>query len=348
MDFNRSPRHRYSALILLVSTALIGASSARAQPVSMAGQHITLVVGSPAGGGYDVYARLVGRHLGSMLPGNPSVVVQNMPGAGSLIAANWLANSAPKDGTAIAILPNATLFEPLFGNANAHFDLRKMNWLGSLNGDTPVVAVWSQTSFKNVNDLLAREVLIGASGAASDESRLPRLLNSLLHTRFNVVDGYPGTAGVALAMERGEVQGIVGDGLDSIKATEGNWLREKRIRILLQATLSRDSELSDVPTVLELVSPENRDILALLISRWTFGRLFLAPPGVPAPIIAALQQSFTQMVGDAEFKRDVEQSNLTIQFASAEEVSATLSKFLASPQSVIDRAAVELRKLDPQ
>jgi tripartite-type tricarboxylate transporter receptor subunit TctC len=340
-------RPRTVAMSLFVSFGVIDVASAPAGPVSMAGQRITIVVGSPAGGGYDIYARLVGRHLGSMLPGNPGVVVDDMPGAGSLIAANWLANSAPRDGTAIAILPNPTLFEPLFGDVNAHFDMRKMNWLGSLNGETPVAAVLSKTSFISANDLLQREALIGASGSASDESRLPRLLNSLIHTKFKVVDGYPGTAGVALAMERGEVQGVVGDGLDSIKATKGDWLRDKKIRILLQITLTRDSELPAVPTALELASPENRDVLALLISRFKFGRLFMAPPGVPAPIVSTLQQGFRQMVDDVDFKRDVERSNLTIQFSSAEEVAATQNKFFASPQSVIDRASVELRKLDP-
>ncbi len=336
------------ALVALAGFAMPGSPVAWAQTVSMAGQRIVLVVGSPAGGGYDVYGRLVGRHLGAMLPGNPNVVVENMPGAGSLIAANWLAHSAPKDGTAIAILPNATLFEPLFGNTNAHFDLRMMNWLGSLNSQTPIAAVWSPSPFQTAGDLFNQDVVIGASGAASDEARLPRLLNSLIQTKFRVVDGYPGTAGIALAMERGEVQGIVGDGLDSIKATNGSWLRDRKIRILMQVTASRDSELPDVPAALEFVSPDNHDVLEFLISRFTFGRLFMAPPGAPAPIVAALQQGFRKMVDDKEFRRDVERSNITIKFAGAEEVATTQNRLVASPPQVIERATEELRKTDPR
>jgi tripartite-type tricarboxylate transporter receptor subunit TctC len=326
---------------------LLGVVSGSAQTVSMKGQQITLVVGSPAGGGYDAYGRLVGRHLGAMLPGNPGIVVQNMAGAGSLIAANWLANEAPKDGTAIAILPNATLFEPLFGDSAAHFDPRKMTWLASLNSYTPVAAIWHQTPFTTTSDLFSHDVLIGASGATSDESVIPKLLNALIHTRFNVINGYPGTAGIALALERGEVQGVVGDGLDSIKATKADWLNDKKIRILLQVRSARDAELPDVPTALELAPTENHDVLALLIARWTYGRLFVAPGGVPAPIEAALRDGFTRMLGDPDFRQDAKQSNLAIEYSSAEEMTATLGKVFASPQPVIDRATKELRKLDP-
>ena len=313
----------------------------------MKGQQITIVVGSPAGGGYDAYGRLVGRHLGAMLPGNPSTIVQNMAGAGSLIAANWLANSAPKDGTAIAILPNATLFEPLFGNGAAHFDPRAITWLASLNGYTPLATIWAQAPAKTTSDLFTHELLIGASGATSDESVIPKLLNSLIHTRFNVINGYPGTAGIAVAMERGEVQGLVGDGLDSIKATKPDWLRENKVRLLMQVTAARDRELPDVPTALEFAPAENKDVLALLVSRWLYGRLFVAPPGVPPAAAAALREGFKKMLDDPEFQRDAQKSNMAIEYASAEEMTATLGKVFASPQPVIDRATKELRRLDP-
>ena len=321
---------------------------AQAPVPNFAGQHITIVVGSPAGGGYDAYARLVGRHLGAYLPGNPSTVVEDMPGAGSLIAANWLANSAPKDGTAIAILPNATLFEGLLGNKAAHFDALKMNWLASLNDFSPVAAIWAQSPFKTTQDLLTHDVLTGGNGAAADTSLWPNLLNSLIHTRFKVINGYNGTSGITLAMEAGEVQAMVGDDWDSIKAQKPDWLRDNKIRILLQATLVRQPELANVPTALELVNPADHDVLQLLIARESFGRPFLAPAGLSAPTVAALRDGFVKMLDDAEFKKDAAQTNLPIHAARGEAMTTALGKLFNSPPAVIERATAELRKFEPQ
>lgn len=335
------------ACAALLARFAVVPSAAFGQAVNFAGRHITIVSGSPAGGAYDAYARLVGRHLGSLLPGKPEIVVEDMPGAGSLIAANWLMNSAPRDGTTMAILPNATLFEPLFSNSNAHFDARKINWLVSLDDFTPVAAVWAETPFMTARDLLVHDVLDGASGAASVNSMWPKLLNSLVHTNFKVINGYPGSAEIAMALERGEVQSMVED-WDGIKAIKADWLRDKKIRILLQATLTRHSELPEVPTALELVDAEDHDVLALLIARETYGRPFLAPPGVSASIVAALREGFTEMVDDPAFERDARQSNLTIHVATGDEMTATLGTLFASPRSVIDRATTELRRFAPQ
>ena len=312
---------------------------------AQSGKPLTIVVGTPVGGGYDAYARLVGRHLGPLLPRNSRVVIQNMPGAGSLIAANWLANAAPKDGSVIVILPNATVFESLLGNHEAKFDARKLNILGSLNAFTAVAAVWHETPFTDARDFMVRDVVVGSSSAASSNSVLPNLLNALIGTKFKVVNGYPGSAGIAMALERGEVQAMVGDSWDSMRSTRSAWIRDKKIRVLMQATLARYRDLPDVPTALEFVSPENRDVLALLLARQTYAGLFLTPPDTPAPIVAELRQAMDKMAADAEFRRDAERSNLVIQSASAAEVTATLGKLLDSPQAVIDRAAAELRRL---
>jgi tripartite-type tricarboxylate transporter receptor subunit TctC len=331
-----------TAMLSLLSAAAV------AQTPNFAGQRIELIVGAGAGGGFDAYARLVGRHLGSYLPGNPNIVVEDMPGAGSLTAANWLTNSAPRDGTAIAILPNPVLFEPLFGNHNAHFDPRKVNWLASLNDYIPVAAVWSQSPIRTVNDALNNEVLTGGQGSASDTTVWPNLLNSLINTKFKVISGYTGTTGIELAMERGEVEAMVGDDWDSIKAQKPDWLRDNKIRIILQSTLTRTKELPDVPTALELVGAENHDSLALLIARDTYGRPFLAPPEVPAPVVAALRQGFAKMLDDARFRLEAKQAGLPIHAVGGEAMTGTLAKLLASPTEVVARATAELRKFDPQ
>jgi tripartite-type tricarboxylate transporter receptor subunit TctC len=339
---------RFHALQLAIFVSLFAHVPALAQTPSTAPQRINLVVGTPPGGGYDSYARLVARHLPAQLAGSPTINVQNMPGAGSLIAANWLANSAPKDGSAIAVVPNGTIFEALLGNASAHFDARKLNLLGSLNDFTSIGAVWHTSPFVTTQDFLTKEVLIGASAANSNNSITPNLLNTFVHTKFKIVNGYPGSTGIELAMERGEVQGEVGPDWDFLKATRANWIRDKKIRILLQATLKRHHDLADVPTVMELVDADNRDVLALLIGRQTYGGVFMAPPDAPPALIASLREAFTKMTANADFRNDAAKSSLTLNPASAEEVTATIGKLLASPRTVIDRATAELRRLDPQ
>jgi tripartite-type tricarboxylate transporter receptor subunit TctC len=336
-----------TALAAPIMLLLAGSGGVLADPIAdfYAGKQITFIVGSDPGGGYDAQARLVARHLSRFIPGNPTIVVQNMPGAGSLIAANYIANTAPKDGSAIAVLPNATIFEALLGNTKARFDARKLNMLGSLNDWTAVGLVWAETPFKTAQDLLTHEVVVGASAPGSGNSVLPNLLNSLVHTRFKVVNGYPGSAGIELALERHEVQAMVGDDLDMFKATRGFWLRDKKVRILLQARQTRHPELADVPTALELVSPENYDVLKLLIARQTYSGLFLAPPDVPAPAVASLRAGFAKMVEDADFRDDAKRSNLTVNPASAETVTATMGELLGSPQPVIARATAELQRI---
>ena len=270
-----------AACAALVALFAVVPSAALGQAANFAGQHISIIVGTPVGGGYDAYARLAARHLGSFLPGNPSVIVQNMPGAGGLIAANWLSNVAPTDGTAIGILASEAMFEPLLGNSHAQFDLRKVKWLASLNDYTAVAVVWHDTPFMQAKDLIGREVIVGGASTASDLSVWPNLLNVLIGTKFRVVSGYDGSAGVALAMERGEVQGFVGDDWDSVRSNHSAWLRDQKIRILMQMRATRHPDLPDVPTALEFASEDTRDVLALFIARQSFGRPFIAPPETP-------------------------------------------------------------------
>src|SRR5262249_29271868 len=253
------------SIVALLLAATVTVTLARAQDLS--GKTVTLAIATPSGGGYDLYGRLVARHIGRYLPGNPTVVPQNMPGAGSLIAANWLANVAPRDGTAIAIIPSATLFENLLGNAQARFDARKFQWLVSLNDYTAVAVAWRDAPFMTAADLLTKEFLVGSNAPASDTTIWPLLLNALIGARTKVVKGYAGTTGIALAMERGEVQGMIGDDWASIKANKAAWLREGKVRILLQMTAARHADLPDVPPAGEVAKDEDKGrVLALFVA----------------------------------------------------------------------------------
>src|SRR5882757_7065775 len=285
--------------VLAAFLAMASSAPSPAQPIDFTGQKITLAIATPSGGGYDLYGRLVARHLGRFLPGNPTIVPQNMPGAGSLIAANWLANVAPKDGTAIAIIPSATLFENLLGNARARFDARALRWLVSLNDYTAVAVTWHDTPFQTADDLIGKEFLVGANAPTSDTTIWPLLLNALIGTRTKLVRGYPGTAGIALAMERGEVQGMIGDDWASIKANKAGWLRENKVRILMQMTSARHPDLADVPIAAEFAKDESKaSILQLFVARQKYGRPFLMPPGAPEPMVALYRAAFGKLVTD--------------------------------------------------
>jgi tripartite-type tricarboxylate transporter receptor subunit TctC len=318
--------------------------SSRAQAVDLKGQTVTLAIATPAGGGYDLYGRMVARYLGRYLPGNPTVVPQNMPGAGSLIAANWLANVAPKDGTSLAIIPSATMFENLLGNTAARFDARKFHWLVSLNDYTAVTMVWHDTPFKTPADLFKYDLLVGSNAPASDTTVWPLLLNALIGTRNKVVKGYPGTVGVALAMERGEVQGMIGDDWASIKSNKASWLREGKVRILMQMTSERHPDLPDVPRALEFAKDKkNAEILQLFVARQKYGRPFLMPPGVPEPMVAVYRDAFAKLVNDPDFRHDTEQAQLILKIASGAEVTALVDQIYGLPKPVIDGATKLLR-----
>jgi tripartite-type tricarboxylate transporter receptor subunit TctC len=340
--------HLPGVLLVATITAALGlaAMPAAALDVDFSGQRITLAIATPPGGGYDLYGRMVGRFLGAYLPGHPTIVPQNMPGAGSLIAANWLYNVAPKDGTAIAIMPSATAFENLLGNPGARFDGRRFNWLVSLNDYTAVAAAWHATPFQTATDLLDKEMLVGASGQASDVTVWPIVLDALIGAKTRPIRGYPGTNGIMLAMERGEVQGVIGDDWASIKANKADWLRERKLRILMQLTAERHPDLPDVPLVGEFATSEaNARVLALFVARQHYGRPFLAPPGTPAPVVATYRAAFAKVVSDPDFVAAAATAQLIVKVASGEEVAALVERIYDNPKPVIDQATALLRSI---
>lgn len=249
-------------LALLVAVAFAGGlfacrPAAAADPVAdfFAGRQITVTVGAGAGGGYDLQARLMARHLGKHIPGNPTLIVQNMPGAGSLQAANFIYNSAPADGTAIALLQRGMLLVKLINPTGVRFEIDKLNWLGSLNSEVGVVLAWHTTPHKTARDLFDKELIVGGIVGVDPETT-PLLLNAALATRFKVVNGYNTTAQIALAIERGEVQGIGDWSWSSVKAVRPNWLRDKLVNVLMQVGLQKEPELPDIPFALDLVRDE--------------------------------------------------------------------------------------------
>jgi hypothetical protein len=234
-------------------------SPAMAQSASdfYAGKQITLIVGASTGGGYDTQARLVARHLGKHIPGNPIIIVQNMPGAGSLAATNYIYNVAPNDGSVIALVQRTMLLIKNWKPQSVRFDIVRLNWVGSINSEVAVVAAWYTAPHKAAKDLFEKELIVGGVTGADPEIT-PRLLNAVLGTRFRIINGYPGTTEIALAMEKGELQGIGDWSWSSIKAARPDWLRDNRITLLMQAALNKEPELGNLPSALDFVSDEAR------------------------------------------------------------------------------------------
>src|SRR5688572_10957423 len=246
------------------------------------GKTIELLIGYSGGGGYDVYARLLARHIGKHIPGNPTIVPRNMPGAGSLVLANWLYNVAPKDGTAIGSIGRGTPFDPMLGIDAAKFDPTQYLWLGSMNNEVSVCVSWHTSGVTKYDELLQQELVVGGTGPSADTDQFPRITNAVLGTKFRIISGYPGGNDISLAMERGEVGGRCGWSWSSVVATRMDWFRQKRVHVLFQMALDKHSDLPDIPLVIDLAkTDEQRQILRLIFARQALGRPFLAPPGLP-------------------------------------------------------------------
>ncbi|MDB5595180.1 MAG: tripartite tricarboxylate transporter family receptor [Hyphomicrobiales bacterium] len=310
----------------LVGLALCAGPAQAADTDFYKGNTVNLYVGYSPGGGYDVYARLLARFMGKHIPGSPTVVVQNMPGAGSLRAANWLYNVAPKDGTAFAIVARGAAFDPLFGLPGTQFDATKFNWLGSANDEVSVCVSWNPTQVKTYEDLLTKELVVGGTGGSADTDQFPRVMNGVLGTKMKMVVGYPGGNDVNLAMERGEVQGRCGWSWSSVKSTQPDWLKNKKINVLIQLSMNKHEDLPDVPAVIEkATTDEQRQILKLVFARQIMGRPFMAPPGVPPERVAILRKAFMETMKDTDFLAEAEKAKLEVTPVSGEEIQKLVS-----------------------
>lgn len=295
--------------VALAAAAVIGVapSSGWAQTPAefFAGKTITLICSAAAGGAVDLNARQVAKHIARFIPGNPTVVVRNMPGGGHLLATNFLYNQAPRDGTNIGTVINMMPLHQVTGGQGVHFDTAKFNWLGSTGVSNLTIMVWHTAGVTSIEDVKKREVLLGATGVGSGSYLYGYALNQILGTRFKLVTGYKGINDIDLAVERGEVHGRSGASLSGLLKEHPDWLRTRKLFPLVQIGTHRDKLYPDVPLFHELdATPEQREILKVIASPVLVGRPYLAPPGVPADRIEMLRKAFWAAMQDAEFNRE--------------------------------------------
>jgi tripartite-type tricarboxylate transporter receptor subunit TctC len=309
---------------------------AGAQEPNFKDKQIRLIVGSAAGGGYDAYGRLLSVHMRRHIPGNPTIVVQNMPGAGSLVLANYLYNVAPRDGTAFGAVNALLATDPLMYPERVKFDPRQFRWLGSALKENHAGLAWHTSPVRTFDDLFTKELIVAGTGGATN--LYPVLTNAILGTKIKMIPGYQGTKQGMLAMERGEVAGNVGITWASLKATAGPWLKEGKIRMIIQYGLEKHPELPGVPWIYDYAkTADDRAAMDLSFGNQEFGRPFLAPPGVPEAVIGMLRTAFAKTMNDPEFKADAEKRQIDLEFTSGEEIQSLVDKFYRTPEAVVNR-----------
>jgi len=332
-------------LIAFMLAAAIS-SSASAQSVGdfYKGKSVSLVIGFSAGGGYDLYARHLARHIGKHIPGRPSVVPQNMPGAGSLKAANYLFSAAPKDGSAFGTFARTTGINPLLGSGGT-FDATKFSWLGSVTDDVSTCVTWHTTAIKNWHDFVTKPVTLGGQGPSSEPDIFARLYKNVFNAPIKLVAGYPGTNEISLAMERGEVDGLCGLSWSTIKTRHAKWFQEKKINVIVQSSFKKAPELGPVPLVMDLTKDmEKLQILKLILAAQEMARPFAAPPGIPADRRAALVAAFDATMKDPEYLADAGKMKIDVNPVSAKDLDALLAELYATPKDVVKKAGEAITK----
>jgi tripartite-type tricarboxylate transporter receptor subunit TctC len=328
-------------VLLGVCAGLLVIAPASAQSVESfyKGKRLTMLVGSAVGGGYDAYARFVGRHLGRFIPGNPVFVVQNMPGAAGAVAASNLYNVAARDGTVMEMFQRETLIAPLLESRNIEnrYEARKFNWLGSLNSETGVIVVRGTTPHKTFEDLLTHELVAGSTGPSSDF--LTIFLNKVLKTKMRLVTGYRSSVEVYLAMDRGEIEGRVSNGWSGDKGILAPWVRDGKARLLVALTLKKSPDLPDLPLITKFVHNEtDRHVMELILVGGLWGRPFAMPPGVPQDRIDAMRKAFIDMTRDSEFLAEAKKLDLDLDVMDGPQIDEILRKSYTSPPEVIEAA----------
>ena len=323
-----------SALALVV---LSGLACAAGVEDFYKGRNVTLVIGYSVGGGYDAYARLLGRYFGKHIPGNPSIVPEQMTGAGSLRSANFIYSVAAKDGSVFGTFSRSMGISPLVDKAE--FDSRKFTWLGSVTDDNTTCVTWNTSPIKNWDDFLNKPSKFGGEGAGADPDIWTLLYKNVFGAKAQLVSGYPGTNDVVLAMERGEIDGLCGISWSTIKSRHPEWLTSHSVNIIVQAALKKEPEMSAVPLATELTkTPEQLQIIKLLLISQAMARPFAAPPDIPADRKAALIEAFDATMKDADFLAEAQKLNFDVRPVTAKTIDALLAEVYQTPKDVIARA----------
>ncbi len=321
-------------------SVLIGTSGALAQSAAdfYKGRQLTMLVYSGAGSTYDMYARLLAKHLPNHLPGKPTIITQYMVGAGGLKQVDYMNKIAPRDGTVFGTIGRGLAFEPMLGKNEVGFDPLKFNWLGSMNREITVALSWNTAKVKTFEDLKTMELLVPGTGAGADSEIVPRAYNSLAGTKFKIISGYRDTSEAALQLETGELNGIAYWSWSSIISAHPDWIRDKKINLLFQTGVKEIPGVPGVPRIRELISnPTDRKALEFLLAREVIGRPFLLPPGVPADRVKFLREAFAETMKDPAFIKDAETGNVEVNLVTGEEVDALLKDAATSPSEVIER-----------
>jgi tripartite-type tricarboxylate transporter receptor subunit TctC len=334
--------------MLLCATLAVPAGAQEDVAAFYRGKQLRLVVGTGPGGGYDLFARAVARHIGNHIPGNPTVIVQNQAAAGGLVMVNQLYSLGPRDGTVIAAPINGIPTAPLLEPAAARFDSARLNWIGSTNRETYVAYAWHAAPVQSLADLMQKDLIVGATAAGTTLVDFPLVANKFLGTKFKVVRGYDSTPQINVAMERGEVEGIGGIGWQAVKTTIPQWIADKKITVIAQYGLHRDPGLANAPTMLELAKTDaDRQALTMMFARTEYGRPYFVPPDVPAARVEALRRAFDATMKDADFIADAAQLQFELSPATGEEVQALVAKLAGTPTDVVARVRAALETPSP-
>jgi tripartite-type tricarboxylate transporter receptor subunit TctC len=339
IDFRKTTRGIALAALFLFADGFAGVGHAQS-PVDFKGKTINLNIGFGPGGGYDTYGRVLAAHFGKHLPGNPTVVPRNMPGAGGLKLAIYLYSVAPKDGTQIGLFASSVAMEPSMGNDQAMFDANKFGWLGSIDQDVAFCGVWqgpgAPTSFK---EILEKETTFGTSGPGATSSQHPMILKNILHAKVKPIAGYEGTRSVSLAMQRGEVAATCGLVTSAIKASWMDDVNTGRLKLVIQMGPKKSTEFGDVPSVYDFAkSDEDRAVMDVHFKQILLARPIVAPPELPANVLATMRSAFMATMADADFLADAKKINISIDPASGEEAQRIIADLTNSPPAIIAKA----------
>jgi tripartite-type tricarboxylate transporter receptor subunit TctC len=333
-------KRRVGLSIAIVAGLLGGVGEARAQLPYFAKKTITIYIGFTAGGSYDLYGRLVARHLGEHLPGKPAVIASNMAGGGGMIAINYLYDAATKDGTALGMVVETISAEQVLENPGVKYDAAKLTWIGRVAESNNIRFMWQTSKVQSIEDAKKTEATVAGTGPGNIAEMVPRLLNAVIGTKFKIISGYPASNEGMIAMERGEVDGAESSWA-AVKVGKQDWLKDKKIKIILQDVLERSPEMPDVPTLTELGdTAEQKQLLSIYAGNGVIGRSILAPPGLAPDLTKALRDGFDAMVADPAFVAEVQKLQIDYQPMKGAELEASAKKLLDMPAAVRQKAKV--------